>query len=458
MSNLSTAYKTEEIATSGILRESEPLQSAAPEVLESSSEEEGETREDAGHGKRRHSPEEQSDAKRIKGPGPDAFSFSDIRRIHGRLNCMIGVNDENPFGTFTTITEGWMIKLSIDVGYLGSPSIALHFIKNKGKDICRSSWNVDSYVRQKWAIDNMTFSRLYDQDPLSLDKSDDLALMACATEKRPRLSSMKFRSWNRVIGFNTLTRKEQKQMPKNLRRLIKAIFKPDDSYTLTIWFQAPYDVVSFQRNCLELFTRALAARRPPLYNFVDDAGDIFTMSRKRGPKEDFASTKGQMILASKRSAAPDSREKGKTGSSVTSTEDETEVEPTKQSSDFRLQAPQPTSESRPGLTGESPSYESDMGIRRQRENPTHPQPLQTEAQRASVDEGSNEAPVRSRTPKDISPNRPMGSDMDLRRGVPLDLEREDLIVMDQSATPLGINPRPDSAPDSNTSPNNRTPP
>ena len=458
MSNLSTADKTEEIANSGVLRESEPLLSAAPGVLESSSEEEGEIREDAGHGKRRHSPEEQSPAKRIKGPGPDAFSFSDIRRVHGRRNCMIAVNDENPFGAFTTITEGWMIKLSIDIGYLRSPSIALHFIKNKGKDICRSTWDVDSYLQNEWAMNDLTFTRLHNQDPLSLDKSDDLALMACATGKRPTLFSMKFRSWNRVTGFNTLTRKEQKQMPKNLRRSIKAIFKPDDSYTLTIWFRAPYDVVSFQRNCIELFTRALAARRPPLYNFVDNAGDIFTMSRKRGPKEDFASTEGQMILASKGSAAPDSREKGKTGSSVTSTEDEMEVEPTRQSSDPWLQAPQPASESRPGLTGESPSYESDMGIRRQRENPTYPQPLQTEAQRASVDEGSNEAPARSRTPKDISPNRPMESDMDLRRGVPLDLVREDLIVMDQSATPLGINPRLDSAPESHSSLNNRTPP
>ena len=99
-----------------------------------------------------------------------------------------------------------------------------------------------------------------------------------------------------------------------------------------------------------------------------------------------------------------------------------------------------------------------MGIRRQRENPIYPQPLQTEAQRASVDEGSNEAPARSRTPKDICPNRPMESGMDLRRGVPLDLVREDLIVMDQSATPLGINSRLDSAPESHSSPNNSTPP
>ena len=80
MLNLSTADETDGIATSGVLRHSKPLQSAAPEVLESSSEE-GEIREDPGHGKRRHSSGEQSPAKRIKGPELDAFNFSDILHI-----------------------------------------------------------------------------------------------------------------------------------------------------------------------------------------------------------------------------------------------------------------------------------------------------------------------------------------------------------------------------------------
>ena len=65
MSNLSTTDKTNEIATCGVLRESIPLHSAAPEVLESSSEEEGEIREDPEPGNRRLSPEEQSPAKRV---------------------------------------------------------------------------------------------------------------------------------------------------------------------------------------------------------------------------------------------------------------------------------------------------------------------------------------------------------------------------------------------------------
>lgn len=82
-------------------------------------------------------------------------------------------------------------------------------------------------------------------------------------------------------------------MPNNLRRSIRAIFNPEESYTLTIWFKAPYDVVLFQRNCLGLFTRALAARKPPLYWFVDDFGQKFKISRNNGRKKYFASTEGR---------------------------------------------------------------------------------------------------------------------------------------------------------------------
>lgn len=124
---------------------------------------------------------------------------------------------------------------------------------------------------------------------------------------------MKFRSWKRIIGYDHLSRKESSQMPKNLRRSMRAIFNPEDSYTLTIWFKAPYDVVLLQRHCLGIFTRALAARKSPLYGFIDDSGQRFTISRNQGRKKYFASTEDQKILAPKSSAASDFRVKGKAG-------------------------------------------------------------------------------------------------------------------------------------------------
>ena len=110
MSNLSTTDKTLDIATCGDIREGvpshcAPSRDADPEVLESSSEE-GEIREDPKPGKRRHSLDEQSAAKRIRGPGPDAFKFSDIFHVRSRLNCIIAVNDLTPFGNLETTTQG----------------------------------------------------------------------------------------------------------------------------------------------------------------------------------------------------------------------------------------------------------------------------------------------------------------------------------------------------------------
>ena len=224
---------------------------------------------------------------------------------------MIGVNDLNPFGTSAAITEGWMVKMFIDPGRFGSPSIVLGLSKDGEKHLCRSTWDVDAYIQGEWAINDINFNRLHGQDSLPLDKSNYRALMACAAEERPLLLLMKFRLWKRVIGFDHLSRKESAEMPTNLRRSMRAIFNPEDSYTLTIWFKAPYDVVLFQRNCLGLFTRALVARKPPLYGFVDHSGQRFTISRNQSRKKYFASTEDQEILAPKFFAASDFRVKGK---------------------------------------------------------------------------------------------------------------------------------------------------
>ncbi|KAK0516549.1 hypothetical protein JMJ35_001152 [Cladonia borealis] len=393
MSNLSTTDKTNEIATSGVLRESIPLQSVAPEIPESSSEEEGEIREEAGHGKRSHSPEEQRPAKRFKGPNPDStFSFSDTSHVRSRLYCMIAVNDRNRFGSFTSLDKTWMVKMWIDPGRFGAPSIALGFIKDGKKDVCRSTWDVDSYVQGEWAMNDITFSRLHEQDPRSLTIADEGALMACEPEDRHLLLSVKFVSWKRVIGHYNLARKSRGQLPKNLRISIKAIFTPYDPYKLTIWFKAPYDVALFQRNCLEHFTRAFAARKPPLYMFVDDFGQQFTVSRNERPTKDFAPTENQMILAPGY-VGHHSREKGKPDESVSSTDDEIEIEPTRQSPDPGLEASQSTPELRPELTDESRRHERDMEIRHQGQTPTYPQPLPTNSRAASVEKGPEEAPA-----------------------------------------------------------------
>ena len=157
-----------------------------------------EIREEAGHGTKSHSPEEQRPAKRFKGPNPDStISISDISHVESRLYCMVGVNDRNRFGSFTTLNKTWMIRMSIDPGRFGAPSIALVFTKVGKKDICRSTWDVDSYVQGMWAMNDITFSRLHEQDPRSLNVIDEGALMASEPGDRHLLFPMKFVSWKR---------------------------------------------------------------------------------------------------------------------------------------------------------------------------------------------------------------------------------------------------------------------
>ena len=174
--------------------------------------------------------------------------------------------------------------------------------------------------------------------------------------------------------------------------------------------------------------------------------------------KDFASTKDRMKLAPRGYAGHHSREQGKPGESVSSTDDELEIEPTRQSSNPGLEASQSTPELGPELTDESRRHEKDMEIRHQGETPTCPQPLPTNSRGASVERGSEEAAAVSRALRDISPNLTMESDIGLRPDVLLELEREYLNVTDHSATPPGNSPRLGSLRKSYSSPHNRTPP
>ena len=89
---------------------------------------------------------------------------------------------------------------------------------------------------------------------------------------------------------------------------MKATFCPEESYMLTIWFVAPGDVVDFQQNCLGVYTRALAARRPPLYHFKDDFGARFSPSKASGRRKLKALGEDKQEFAPEASVAMDFEE------------------------------------------------------------------------------------------------------------------------------------------------------
>lgn len=446
MSNLSTTDKTLDIAPCGDIREGVPSQGAPsrgayPEVLESSNEEssseEGEIREDPKPRKRIHSPDEQSAAKRIKGPGPDAFKFSGIFHVKNRLNCIISVNDLRPFGSLEETTKGWRIRMFMDPGRHGSPTITLGFSYNGGTEQWRSTWDVDSYVQGEWAMDELTFTRISDRDPLQFSHNDYQAIMACGAGKAS-LISMKFRSWTRSLSILPI----QKQFPKSSRPSMKAMFCPEESYMLTIWFVAPDNVVNFQQNCLGVYTRALAARRPPLYRFKDDDGVEFpAWMASRGKKLEAFGEEEQVVAPESSPAIDTEKEKGALEESV-SLGDKMEAEYIRQHPHLGLRALQPTSKDGPGLTNDLLPL-------------PNPSPLQAESGRASVETGSKAGPEMSGARSDISPHQTIESDTGLHPDVPLEFSGlGDPNVMGQSRTPTGTSPRVDPFPEAPSSPKN----
>ena len=347
-----------------------------------------------------------------------------------------------------------MIRMFMDPGRYGSPTITLSFSYDGGKEQWRSTWDVDSYVQGEWAMDELTFTYVSDRDPLHFSHNDYRAMMACGASKAS-LISMKFRSWARSLSMLPAQR-QSIQFPKSSRTSMKAIFYPEESYMLTIWFVAPFDMVRFQQNCLGVYTRALAARIAPLYHFKDDSGVRFSASRASGRRRFTAPSEDEQILTPEASTAIDlEKEEGKPEGSMSLRGDEMGVESIRQYPHLGLRAPQPPSKLGPGLTDKTPISERDMTVSHRLVTPPNPPPLQAESGRASVEIGSKAAPAMSRARSDISPNRTIESDIGLRTDVPLELsEPGDPNVMGQSGTPTGSSPRINLFPGSPSSPKN----
>ena len=178
------------------------------------------------------------------------------------LPCIIQVNDSTRFGNFDDSTEKWTFQLSFHAGPQQSPAMTMKFFSN-GVHKPQSGeigWLLSGAHEDEWMVLDFQILCLADS-PRKRRIHHNKIFRACRTvEERERLMCIRLEAWPRVIGhFNGQARK-----------YFPDLFTGRRPYQLHIWFIAPYDVETFERQCLRFFTHYFRHRQsvhstiPPL--------------------------------------------------------------------------------------------------------------------------------------------------------------------------------------------------
>ena len=183
----------------------------------------------------------------------------------------------------------------MDPGRFGAPSIQLAFrFQHQDEDYCKNSWDVDSHIGCEWAMNDLTVRHVLDQAN-DIDCHDSLVISACEESERKNLISITFKSWGQVVGYGRALENDDRRTSKKSRNSMYTIFAGKRPYRLKVWFKAPYGVPWFQQTCLAHFTKAMAARLPPLHNFTDDQGKRFVGKEKFGSRTESKSADSKAL-------------------------------------------------------------------------------------------------------------------------------------------------------------------
>ena len=186
--------------------------------------------------------------------------WANIQTPEMPLPCIIQVNDCGKIGSFDESKKQWAFHLNFDAGPQQSPAMTMKFFSN-GIRMAQSGetrWLLSDVQEDEWMVLNFEIFYLAD---LSTSRKGRIyhskILGACSAEERDRLVCIKLKAWPKVIGhFNGQARK-----------YFPDVFTGRHPYQIHIWFIAPYDVDTFEEQCLKYFTHYFK-RRPSVHSKI----------------------------------------------------------------------------------------------------------------------------------------------------------------------------------------------
>lgn len=227
-------------------------------------------------GKRRHASEtdDQSRAKRARTSkiplGPEPIDLYSIRNPEFPIYCMIQVNWGVPMGSLDTCEVGYSIRVFIDGGRRGPPSIGLQFRNSGsgGREIGCIIWHVDSRAEDRWIIDGLEY-RLVMEFPQDTAINHPAVINHPAIMNRPDGSQAVKRLMCITLKLTAKTgatcRRPADGTTQATKTCLSTIFFNKKDYTLRIWFLVPWaNRLDIDSRCLSVIQYSLNNRRKPL--------------------------------------------------------------------------------------------------------------------------------------------------------------------------------------------------
>lgn len=195
---------------------------------------------------------------------PTPFPWTDFRKPVKPLLCIIQVNYSSRVGSFAVNTKEWAFQVTFDAGGGRFPTICMNIFSNgiAGPRRGRTRWCLSDYIDDDWIVTDFKIHRVADcanERRISHNK----ILAACKTdEEKTRLICISLEASPKISGnFSGYGR--CKNPHEGVKELHSAVFKGQRPYHLFIWFLAPDDLETFEKQCLSYFTRYFEKRKLP---------------------------------------------------------------------------------------------------------------------------------------------------------------------------------------------------
>lgn len=168
-----------------------------------------------------------------------------IRIPEKALPCIIQVNCLARWGTFDETVREWTFLLTFDVEHQRGPAMTMKFFSSgvTGQQSAQTGWRLSDYMEDEWMVLDFSIHRVSGSSNRRI--CHRRILEACQTdEEKARCICIRLEAWPKLLGHFDDRAEED----------FAAIFTGRHPYQLHIWFLAPDDVETFEKQCLSFFT------------------------------------------------------------------------------------------------------------------------------------------------------------------------------------------------------------
>ena len=209
---------------------------------------------------------------------PSSFEWRNIRMPKNPLLCIVQVNNSTRIGSFDKNTKDWAFKLTFDADRRQIPTMTMKFFSNgiKGPQSAQTGWCLGEWMAHDWMVTDYKVHRVADCAEKGQIRHPYVLGLCKTDEEKARLVCISLKAWPKILGHFDSQNRWKNPRP-GVKKLFSAVLTGRRPYHLRIWFLAPDDLETFERQCLSIFTLFFHQRKPNYYGICDAHGVGFNL-------------------------------------------------------------------------------------------------------------------------------------------------------------------------------------